>query len=366
MSATGYTTGDPQKVDVTGDTMTGDLTLSGSATDLSVGGNATVTGTTTVSYGASFSAPVGKMLASMLSTCVLSGGEISVNGSDPSKIDITAMNGVIIGGTPAAPTFTEINLAAQTGLAALNTTPPVSVTHWLVDSTGTIVRQATDPTNEQRRNLIKLGGSVLAGGATTIVDQTLPVQQWQLANQLVDLFFALGTFSTTGNRVSAAGANLQLNKTSGALFQFAFNLSPSGQSNPHVSAVPAMTPMQLRYATHVAGSQAAATVTNVDVANYAPGGVITAVPGGANTSTIQEIYLFATNDDSTRIGIQYGQVAYASLDEAEMAMGSGPTANPEYALNGALICQIAVTKTATALNDTTQARIKPRGRFAQA
>src|SRR3989304_1294322 len=87
MTAVGYTSGDPNKVSVTGDTMTGDLVLAGAGTDLTVGGAPpdTYQGVT---------GDVMRLMSTALSTGLTSGGTLSIN-ANPALIDIAAATGWI-------------------------------------------------------------------------------------------------------------------------------------------------------------------------------------------------------------------------------------------------------------------------------
>jgi hypothetical protein len=113
MGAVGYTSGDPNKVDITGDTMTGDLILAGAGTDLTVGGVLTdtyqgITGDT------------GRFVSTGLSTGLTSGGIITLN-ANPALVDIAAATGWIVDydstGTigPTNPALTFVNYAGRPG-----------------------------------------------------------------------------------------------------------------------------------------------------------------------------------------------------------------------------------------------------------
>lgn len=301
-----------------------------------------------------------------MSTGILSGGDISVNGSNPAAVDISAFTGYIVDEVtdPDFPIVTRIRVAAQT--VALNG-PALArtVTFWLADNTGAILQQGTVPTPEQRRTHLVLGVTGQSGGVI-FEDQTLPVILAQPANQLADLMDALGPFSITGNLITPNGANLNLNKSAGTLFARSFNHF-SGLTltrNPHVSTTPAQVPAQFRYITST-GVTFGPIVTTLDAANYDAAGVITPVGGGAGRSTIQRVWAFATNALGSQTVIQYGGVVYSSLTAAVDAIGqSGHVPNPLVRETGALLAHIVVTHTATNLTDVNQARIFQAGKFA--
>lgn len=304
-----------------------------------------------------------------LSTGVASGGEISVNGANPSAVDITAVDGYIvdyIAGTQAEPVITRVKTQNQT-IAMDGPALARAVTWWVMDSAGTVTQQAAKPDAAQRRTHLMLGVTAHTGGVIG-VDQTLPViLPWQ-ANQLVDLMEALGPFNITGNMITANGANLSINQSAGTMFARAFNHFSSGvlTRNPHVSTTQAQTPCQFIQITQSA-TTAPALATVLDVANFDNAGVVTPVGGGAGASTILRVFLFANNNAAFQIIVQYGQNTYSSLSAAVAAIGASPgfVVNPTFNPGtGTLIAYIAVTRTATNLSDTSQAVIVAAGKFA--
>jgi hypothetical protein len=299
-----------------------------------------------------------------LSTGIASGGELNINGPNPAALDISAVDGYIVNylaGTQAEPVITRVKTADQTvalDAAALLRT----VTWWLMDSTGTVIQQAAKPTNTQRRTHLVLGVTTQAGGVIVIA-QTLPVILPQQANQLVDLMDALGPFSVSGNLVSANGANLMINKSAGTLFARAFNhfAGPTLTNDPHVNVSLAQAPAQFSYTTQTS-TVLGPVVNTIDPANYDNAGVITPVGGGSGRSTVQKVWLYATDTTAGQISIEYGQTVYSSLSDAENAMGqTGHVVNP--LITGSLIAHIVVTRTATDLSDPTQAKIHVTGKF---
>jgi hypothetical protein len=303
--------------------------------------------------------------AGSMSTGILSGGDISVNGSNPAAIDISPLVGYVVDEAtdPRNPSVTRVTTAALTvALDAPGLTR--TVTWWLMTSTGAVLQQGTKPTDTQRRTHLVLGVTAQDSGAI-FVDQSLPVVLAQPMNQLADLMDALGPFSITGNLVTPNGANLSINQSAGTMFARAFNhyAGPALTRDPHISTTQAQTPAQYRYIT-ATGTVFSALRSTIDVANFDNGGVITPVGGGSGTTTIQRLWLFATNTAAAQLAIQYGQTTYSSLANALDAIGqTGHVVNPLIIGNGALLAHIVVTRTATNLSDNTQARILMSGKF---
>lgn len=302
-----------------------------------------------------------------LSTGTASGGQLTANALDPTAVDIGAVDGYVVNysaGGQAEPVITRVKTAPQTvslDAAALLRT----ATWWLLDSAGAVIQQEPRPSNTQRRTHIVLGLSVFVGGAI-VFEQPLPTILPQTANQLADLMDGLGSFSLFGNQFTPNGANRMLNEAAGAVFSRGFEYLIGGfpSNDPHVSVLQAQTPAFFRYATR-ATTVFGAAVNTVDVANFDSGGVLTPVGGGANTSTVQRIWIFATTIATQQVVIQYGQTTYSSLAAAVNAVGTGiHVPNPAVSSNGALVAYLAVTRTATNLSDPTQAMLITAGKFA--
>lgn len=309
---------------------------------------------------------VAEIAAATISTGITAGGALAVNAGDPAALDIAPLTGYVTDmiSDPFNPTITRVvypggTVAMDAGSLAR------TATAWLMDENQVITQQATAPTNSQRRTHIFLGATAQVGGII-IVDQSLPDILQQPANQFSDLLSALGAFSITGNRITPNGVNLQINQAAGRLWSQAFNhFAGAVQTNdPHVSTTTAQTPASFRYTTRSSLVFGPLT-SNIDVANYDVGGVITPVGGGANSSTIHRIYMFPNNSPTEQIVIQYGQTVYSSLANAVAAIGAGTfVPHPLLLEAGALVAYVAATRTATDLSNTAQAIIVTAGKFA--
>lgn len=385
VTAVGFTSGDPRKVSRTGDTMTGTLALLGTAdltvqddvtvgdtltaTNLALTGNLTVPGDLDV--GGTLAVPfdgvglnVAQLLTIGLSTSIISGGDVSPN-VDPTKIDITALTGYIVTYNSAAPlSATNPDLKFLSVPAQVGITPTFNPSFFLVDNTGAYLQQSTTLTPTQRRTHLFVGVTAQDGLGNVVVAQTLPVIPSQLNNQLLDLMGALGPFSTQGNVLSANGANLNFNKTSGTMFARAFSQIPTFQ-DPHNAPLPAQTPAQFRHVTALTGFFGALT-TFLDVANYDPGGlgVVTPVGGGVNTATNFRVYGFANSLANVQLVVQYGQNTYTSLANAVAALGAGTFIPNPASEGGAILGWITAIRSATNLSNPAQATFTQASKFA--
>lgn len=299
-----------------------------------------------------------------LNTGIITGGVMSVNGTNAATVNIQAMVGLIVDHTDAAnPAVKKVSLAAQTGIALASTAR--EVTWWMVDVNGTIIQQGTQPTPQQRRNFIQLGITAYNSVANVIFNvQTTPVVDRQPINQFYDFMYSMGPFSISGNQLSANGANLSWNKSAGSLFSPGFNYAQDPK-NPHVVSSAPTAAAPFRYATRVSGSESLTQTTVLDVANYDNAGVITAIPGGTNACAVHRVYQFATNLVNEQFAVQYGQTTYGNLAAAQSGVSTENfIINPDFMGIGVLIGYIIAIRTATALNNTAQALFINPTRFA--
>src|SRR3990172_3647199 len=259
-----------------------------------------------------------------LSTGTASGGEINTNALNLKAIDIASLVGYVVDNdhaSPQSPGIVRVDFPATT----IELDGPAQArpqTWWLLDSAGVVTQQAARPTNAQRRTHITLGATFFDTVAGVILeDQSLPVILTQQANQLADLMDALGPFSITGNTITPNGINLMIDKSSGTLFARAFNHFAGAvpTNDPHVSTSDALVPAQFRRVIRTTCPTTPGVVTTIDPANYDLNGVLTPVGGGTNTTTVQRIYLFASNNAAARVVVQYGQNTYSSLANANAA-----------------------------------------------
>ncbi len=297
-----------------------------------------------------------------LSTGISSGGDLNLNGLNPKAVDITALIGFVVDNTqtgPEPPSVIRVDAPTQT--IVLDAAAQLrSITWWLMSSTGVVTQQATTPTNVQRRTHLVLGATIYDTVAGVILEaQTLQVLLGQPANGFADLTDSLGPFTTSGNLITADGANLTFNKAVGQLFARSFNrFGPGITEDPNLVTSPAHTPAQFRRVTQVV-APTPAVVTTVDPANYDVGGVVTPVGGGTNTATVQRVFLFPTSLTVNQILVQYGQTTHASLSAAASAIGASMFIPNPLTVSGTFLGHIAMIRTATNLSDPTQATFLP-------
>lgn len=308
--------------------------------------------------------PPSELAEITMSTGVDVGGEITPNGADTTAVDIAAVRAYIVDDVtdPENPVITAINQPART--VQLDAAAQLRViTWWLMDAAGVLTQQAATPTHLERRQSVVLGRTAFNPLTGAVIGaKSIQTGLRQSGPQLVDLMEALGPFSLTGNRIAPVTGTLQFSKSAGLVFlhSIAEDTTPW---NPHEGVTPVQSPAQFR---RILRATAAVTpiVNTIDAANYDNNGVLTPVGGGTNSSTIQRVFLTPADNTADQVSVQYGQIVYASLAAALDSLSVGTfVPNPGLAELAAFIGYIVVTRTATNLADTTQARFINAGKF---
>lgn len=318
----------------------------------------TLTGALNLEYG-SISSDVGHDLTLVASTGVMhQSGPITL----ASSTSVTIPAGLA---TIVDPSHNHLDPKIDTvafGPATVEVTDLVSpVTYFLVDSTGAIIQNVGVPTRQQRREFAVLGRAVVIGGAVVNVVDSPILTAHPLATTL-DLLSAIGDIRVSGIRAAVIPGGLTFSLTEGQIFNLGANNS-ADPNDPNVSPFFAQSPAQFRYATQTSIIDMTPR-TAIDPTNYDVGGVVTAVGGGSGTTTIQRVHCFP---GSQNVFIQFGQNLYSSLTAAINALAVGETAgfvtHPDAIGGGVRTAFIVVTRTATDLADTANARIAQATRF---
>lgn len=294
---------------------------------------------------------IGKELTMLQSTGILSGGVISVNSGNTTLFDIAAGEGYIVNSsTFSNPSKAKITWNAFSGQTVTNLATQ-DVTYLLIDSAGSIIQQSTFPTPVQRRASIFLGRLNHSNRSNISFADTFPDILQSPMSHFFDLVDAMAPFVYEGNLITANGANLNLDKSSGKMFNASFNYASNNQSPNNVTNA-ARTAFSFRYATQTA--QAGSTTIAIDPTNYDVGGTVTAVGGTTARTTVQRIYLFPSNN----ITVQYGQAFYANLSTAlQDYQQEAFIENPTVRGIGVLIAYVFVQRGCTDLTNTTCSKI---------
>jgi len=283
-----------------------------------------------------------------LSTGLIKNGMISING-DPTKFNITAGIGIISNfDNPEIPVSTIVNFGPFTGITPTYLTTG-NITYLAVNSGGVLVQQATEFTTSQRRDLILLGAVVHSNLTTINVVNNISAPTNADTNQLHDLMTYVGPLNLDGNKYTANGANLALNKSAGTIFKYGVNFA-NDWKKPHELSQALQTALTFRYRTQN-GTEGSDRI-NLDPALYDLNNVLTSVPN--NKFTIQTVTMFQTG--LTRV--QYGQNVYDDLASAERAIFTRDfTVENNIKTNGVARAYVIMRNTTTSLQNTADAKI---------
>lgn len=288
-----------------------------------------------------------------LSTGLIKNGLIQIGTS--TTFNITAGIGVISNfDDPENPTSTIVSFPAFTGITPTYLTSG-NITYVAINSSATVVMQASPFTDIQRRDLIILGAVVHSNLSTINTVNNISAPTNSGTNQLHDLMEAIGSLNISGNKYTANGANLLLNKSAGDIFKLGVNFA-NNWKDPHKLNIASGTALSFRYRTQNGTEGSDVTVLNpavYDVAN-----VLTAVP--SNRFSIQTVTLFQTG--LTRI--QYGQATYATMSEAEASITTRSyNVEANIAANGITRAYIILKNNTTSLQNASDCKIVEAGKF---
>lgn len=271
--------------------------------------------------------PIGVGGISNLSTGLITTGNImSVNGGDNTRLDLTALKGLIIDSTTDVDnqTMATVEKLAVTAYNPANTAGAgdVIAIYISVDSIGTIVERLVPPTAEEARNTIDIG-LIVRNDADVIVDviNTSLNAVHNPGSSMQDFIRTHGGFSKSGNIISENATDLEIKKTAGEIFSLNANFS-TNPKNPHSVTNIAQTPITFGYKLSD-GTDTNLTATDIDPNNYDDGSSTpAAVPAGK--FTVQRISMFAEG----HVEILYGQQVFDLLSEAKSALPTLDTTTP--------------------------------------
>lgn len=255
---------------------------------------------------------------------------------------------------PENPIITKVTISARTGVTPAYLTTGL-ISYIAVDVNDNLIQSSSPFTEAQRRDYILLGAVVHSNLSTINAINNISAPTEASTNQLHDFMEAVGALNLTGNKYSANGANLSLDKSAGKIFKLGVNFNIDWK-NPHQLAQSAGTALTFRYRTQNGTEGSDVTVLNPTV--YDLSNVLTTVPN--NKFTIQTVTMFQSG--LTRI--QYGQNYYDTMAEAEAAIFTrNYTVEGNIATNGITRAYIIIKKECTSLLNTADAKIIESTKF---
>lgn len=289
------------------------------------------------------------------STALIKFGGLSIN-SATTLFNVGAVEAWFVNNTTDTlnPSRLFKSFTIQSGLTVTNLASQ-NVTYVAIDSGGTIQQSSSPFTETQKRTIIPLGVVVHSNRTNINAVNQGPVVGLSPFNQLSDFFGAVGYINISGNIYTANGANLNLNKSAGAMFKEGSNFI-NNVLDPHTIDLAAITGTTFRY--RFQNSNESGDTTTVSADTYDNNGVATAVP--SNRFTVQRICLFQSN--LTRI--QFGQQLYTSMAEAIAGIDNDPyVTETNISENGIVRALLVIRGGTTDLTDTTRVKIIAIGKF---
>lgn len=285
----------------------------------------------------------------------LEGGQITINGGDNTKIDITAGSVLIVDSSTPIPTLKIISWASQTALDPTLTTR----TKWVGvkdDGAGNaeFVYDVQFDSVERRTTAIigKIRDEAGTGPQITNIDD-FERPAWGLLTTFQDFILEYGSWNISGNVYSANGANLLLDKSPGTSFRYHAE-DTIGSENVHTDA--AQSP-RTSYAYHLQNTSTTIAETAIDPDNYDNNGVKTALPN--NQWTVQEVWYWPV---SGGCHVLYGQIIYNSKEDAIVGITTETKTRNTSILDGAILrAYLVLEKDCTDLTDSATAEIREAG-----
>lgn len=313
------------------------------ATDVAMSGEATIVNTGAVTLDnasvigkqlTGFSHKVGAVLAtdsiltgieknhgsidSGMGTRLMKGGVIS-KGAGAATVNVTAGEGVIVDN------FTDIDNPVITHLSwgALTDQPVTTVAGGnlstiAINAAGALVFSNSLFTASEQRDYLILGGAIHTDGVNVVgVDNAKRGSHISVGRDLADLADVIGPINQTGNVYFAnAGANLEMDKTSGTYFSLGANYGTSKKTPNTLSASSCTTCTFMYVNRDGSGGFDVAGAAAIAPSSYDDGdGTLGTV--GPNKYTIQRVYIAGKTT-----AVQYGQTVYNSETDALNAVST--------------------------------------------
>jgi len=307
----------------------------------------------------------------VLPSGILNGGELSTTAGS-TTFTIAAGNGIIndlnkSAGSEPHPEIINIEWSAQTiTVFNLDSNNSDQLNAWVyIDNTGTVRQQAGAFTEAQFRTHIPVG-SIIHTSGTTQFARTFPRTAYNSMAQHNEFIAAFGPLKKSGHAITANGANLSLDRSSGVAFALGRNYAIDPENPSTVSDGARTAALMHRYYSNGSGgfvkdNNGGAGYTGVDPTKYDNGtGTLVTVPGGSYT--VQRLFYFPGTPNI--LISYYGKATYANLDTAERSYLLESFQEDDNTSQQAIYVGAIIMKAgATALNDPADAKILIAGQF---
>jgi hypothetical protein len=306
----------------------------------------------------------GKRFMENLQSGILYGGIITVNAGNPATVDITAGAGIIV--TPGAslvampaPVVTNVTWTAQTAVA-LPQIANYDETWISFNSSGVVTLRNVAWTDAQYASEIPIGAVYHVNRSSVNLVKNYPHVAYGQAEQIDPFIRAFGPLKLSGHEISANGANLTVNRTSGKSYAIGRNYQ-TDPNNPNVVTDTNTLPASVVYRFYRNAGTGFNTVINtaIDPNNYDDG---TGTLHATVKWTIQRIFFLPNQADT--LGVYYGRVEYNTLEDAELGIiAESFTESESTATQGVFLGYLIVRGNTTDLSDITKAKFIQAGLF---
>jgi len=300
-------------------------------------------------------------ISNLMSTGLLTGGILSINGGDNTKFDISAGTGYIVNNytDPLNPIRTLVSWSAKTALTPTYLTSD-AISYIYLDSSGNVLQSTSRYTEDQYEDYIALGALGHPNLTNLSYISIFVVPIFSVESSLRTFLDSFGAFCIDGNVIEANGTDLRIKRSAGTCFKFGANYAVTKKS-PNIISNTASSPQANFYAYRNTSNVWVATSTayNLDPNYYDPGGGAGRVAVTAGWWTVQTFFFLP---DLNLVTCQYGQVQYADKATALAHIQDSFTLDPAFA---AFIFRgyMAVVQGATNLGDAAQAVFQAAGKF---
>jgi len=308
----------------------------------------------------------GQRFLENLQTGILYGGIISVNAGNPATVDITAGAGIVVTTGASltampAPVVTNVTWAAQTAVA-LPQIANYDETWISFTSSGVVTLRNVAWTDAQYASEIPIGAVYHVNRSSVNLVKNYPHVAYGQADQMDPFLRAFGPLKLTGHEISANGANLSVNRTSGTAYAIGRNYQ-TDPNNPNVVTDSGATPASVVYRFYRNGGTGYTTVINSVIdPDFYDDGTGTLHATGSTKWQIQRIF-YLPNQTNT-IGVYYGTIQYTNLNDAQFGLLTETFAESEStATQGIFLGYLLVKGSCTDLSDTAKAKFVQAGLF---
>lgn len=285
-------------------------------------------------------------------TGILTGGEVSINGGDNTKIDVAAGTGVVIDWTdPVNPKKTLVSWSQSIAVPIPNLSLGFSNV-WVTSAGVILVASGILGSPEVRRSRIQLQAVVHENGINISAIGRSSRPAYEVIQSLMDYVTNLGAI-TKGNTCYNTSNDLSIAKLSGTTI-FPFVNRSNSLQNPSILTMGAQNPIPnfiYTYQDGLGGFAINGVNSLLEPGQWDDGsGVLAVTPN--NSYTVQRYYFIAATNT---VIITYGQTVYASLTDAKNGIFTEvPSVSPILDLTEFLTA-IVLKGNATDLSDLAQA-----------